>query len=325
MNTAPKILVVIPCLNEEHTLDRLVRQLVRGASATTHIVIADGGSTDKTISIAQRLAAEFTSVTLIDNPKRLQSAAINHAVESCGQDADILIRIDAHAAYPDDYCQRLIEEAQKIKADSIVVTMDTVGSNGFQKAVAAAQNSKLGNGGSAHRNQAVEGQWVDHGHHALMRISAFRAVGGYDATFSHNEDAELDIRLTRAGYKIWLTAKTRLTYYPRASAMRLFKQYYYYGRGRVRTTLKHKVHLKLRQMLPVFVFPAAILALLAPICSLFVLPILGWAALCLLYGFWLGKITKDNTIMLAGIAAMLMHLSWSIGFWHGLYLYRHNT
>ena len=45
--------------------------------------------------------------------------------------------------------------------------------------------------------QGAEGHWADHGHHALMRISAFRAVGGYDESFSHNEDAELDYRLGR--------------------------------------------------------------------------------------------------------------------------------
>ena len=33
-----------------------------------------------------------------------------------------------------------------------------------------------------------------------MRIAAFRGVGGYDESFSHNEDAELDYRLRQAGY-----------------------------------------------------------------------------------------------------------------------------
>ena len=41
-----------------------------------------------------------------------------------------------------------------------------------------------------------------------MRIAAFRAVGGYDESFSHNEDAELDYRLRQAGYRIWMTDKT---------------------------------------------------------------------------------------------------------------------
>ena len=50
-----------------------------------------------------------------------------------------------------------------------------------------------------------------------MRVAAFRAVGGYDESFSHNEDAELDYRLRAAGYRIWMTDKTFMVYYPRAS------------------------------------------------------------------------------------------------------------
>jgi hypothetical protein len=60
----------------------------------------------------------------------------------------------------------------------------------------------------AHRARG-QGAFVDHGHHALMSIAAFRAVGGYDPDFAHNEDAELDHRLRAAGYDIWLTGAPR--------------------------------------------------------------------------------------------------------------------
>src|SRR3984885_13297203 len=92
----------------------------------------------------------------------------------------------------------------------------------IQKAAAATQNSLLGNGGSAHRREGKGGRWVDHGHHALIRLESFRAVGGYDESFPQNEDAELDHRLANSGYKIWLTSQTSLTYYPRSSPSRLF-------------------------------------------------------------------------------------------------------
>ena len=194
--------------------------------------------------------------------------------------------------------------------------MDTVGTGLFQHAVAVAQNSKLGNGGSSHRTASGEGQWVDHGHHALMRIEAFRAVGGYDETFSHNEDAELDIRLTRAGYKIWLTGKTLLTYYPRSSPIPLFRQYYNFGKGRARTILKHHIMPRLRQMVPTAVAPAILLALLTPVFCIALVPLAIWAALCLAYGVMLG--VKERSVSVAaftGVASMLMHAGWSFGFW----------
>ena len=88
------------------------------------------------------------------NPKRIQSAAINLAVATYGDDFDYLIRIDAHGDYPADYCDRLVDEAAATGADFVVVAMATRGVGVFQKATAVAQNSKLGNGGSQHREGA---------------------------------------------------------------------------------------------------------------------------------------------------------------------------
>ncbi len=96
----------------------------------------------------------------------------------------------------------------------IVVAMATVGVGVFQKATALAQNSKLGNGGAKHRKGA-KGHWTDHGHHAAMRIEAFKQVGGYDESFTHNEDAELDCRLTAAGFRISMTGpRAHMVYFP---------------------------------------------------------------------------------------------------------------
>jgi succinoglycan biosynthesis protein ExoA len=312
-----QVLVAIPCLNEEKYLERLVTYLVADCTGIpAHIVIIDGGSTDRSVEIAEGLSRSYSNVTLLKNPKRIQSAAFNLAIASLGGDADTMIRVDAHADYPSGYCKTLLEEAAATGADSVVVAMNTVGTAGFQRAVAAAQNSKLGNGGSAHRSAGTDGKWVDHGHHALIRLDAFLAVGGYDETFSHNEDAELDIRLVRGGFKIWLTGKTVLTYYPRSAPWPLFLQYFRYGQGRARTLAKHRILPKLRQMIPAAVVPAVVLAFLAPVWLPAAMPLAAWAFLCLSYGGLLGIKAKDREIAaLSGVAAMLMHLAWSLGFW----------
>ncbi|RVJ04672.1 glycosyltransferase family 2 protein, partial [Sinorhizobium medicae] len=227
--TSTSSLIVIPCLDEASHIEALIEKLRPALTPlNAQIVIADGGSTDGTRDIARRLATEDPRVLFLDNPKRIQSAAINRAVAELGADSDYLIRIDAHGTYPDDYCERLVEDALATGADSVVVAMQTVGFSTFQKATAFAQNSKLGNGGSKHRSGAV-GHWAEHGHHALMRIEAFKAVGGYDESFSHNEDAELDYRLGKAGYRIWMTDRTSMVYYPRAKIVPLFRQYFGYG------------------------------------------------------------------------------------------------
>jgi succinoglycan biosynthesis protein ExoA len=277
------------------------------------LVIADGGSTDGTREIAHRLAAEDPRVVFLENLKRIQSAAVNLAVQRYGGAFEFLIRIDAHADYPPRYCERLLAEQAATGADSVVVSMIAKGEGAFQRAAAAAQNSVLGNGGSAHRRLG-EGRFTDHGHHALMRISAYAQAGAYDETFTHNEDAELDYRLRALGFRIWLSGMPPVIYFPRSRPAALLRQYFNYGKGRARTLFKHKVRPKLRQSVPLAVAPALGLALLAPVHPVFALPAAAWAGLCTAYGIWIGIRQKEVSAMLSGFAAMLMHLGWSAGF-----------
>jgi succinoglycan biosynthesis protein ExoA len=312
---ATPCMVVIPCLNEAAHIEALIDRLTPSVERLgMKIVVADGGSTDGTQAIVQKIAASNPRVTLLDNPKKIQSAAINLAVERFGDEFASFIRIDAHGDYPADYCDRLIEDADETGADSVVVSMATRGFGAFQKATAIAQNSKLGNGGSPHR-QGAKGHWTDHGHHAFMRVKAFRAVGGYDETFSHNEDAELDYRLRAAGYRLWMTDKTFMVYYPRASVPALFRQYLGYGRGRAKNILKHRAMPKIRQMIPLMVFPVVAGTSLAFLSWAAVIPAVLWATACLGYGVWMALSQRNPYGPLAGFSAMVMHLAWSAGFW----------
>jgi succinoglycan biosynthesis protein ExoA len=324
-STNTSSLIVAPCLNEALHIEALIEKLRPSLEPlNAKIVIADGGSTDKTREIARRLAAEDRRVLFLDNPRRIQSAAVNSAVAKYGSGFDYLIRIDAHATYPEDYCERLVEDAIETGADSVVVAMETVGHSTFQKATAVAQNSKLGNGGSKHRTGAA-GHWTEHGHHALMRIAAFEAIGGYDESFSHNEDAEFDYRLRKAGYRIWMTDRTSMVYYPRSRIGPLFRQYFGYGRGRARNFLKHRAMPGIRQMLPLAVAPVAFGALLAVINWAAIIPFGVWAAACLGYGVWIALGQRNPYGPLAAVSAMVMHLAWSAGFWRELLSFRHRA
>jgi succinoglycan biosynthesis protein ExoA len=295
-DVAAAILCVVPCLNEARHLD---------------------GSVDGSQAIVHRYTQQDGRVVLLDNTRRVQSAALNKAVEIYGDDADFLIRMDAHCDYPAGYCARLLAVQSESGADSVVVSMRAEGRTCFQRAAAAAQNSILGNGGTAHRNETAGG-FVDHGHHALMRVSAFRTVGGYDESFFWNEDAELDVRMRAAGFRIYLAGTMLIGYFPRRSIVALFRQYFNYGRGRARNFLKHHEKLRLRQVLPLAVAPAIAMSLLAPVSPIFAAPALLWAASCAVFGAYLGIRAGTLCAAASGIAAIAMHTGWSLGFFASL-------
>ena len=195
--------------------------------------------------------------------------------------------------------------------------MFTRGAGGFQSAAAAAQNSVLGTGGAAHRC-AGPSRWVEHGHHALVELEPFHAVGGYDESFSHNEDAELDVRLVKAQARIWLCQDLQVTYLPRSTASDLFRQYFNYGKGRARTLLQHGLRPRLRQQALVAVVPAALVAPLGVLEPALALPAVFWIAASLTMGVALAVRQRQWAVLASGPAAVVMHLAWSAGFWRQL-------
>lgn len=306
-------LVVVPCLNEERNIARVLDVIVADPAAAC-IVVADGGSSDATRQIVRQYAARDPRIVLIDNPRRIQSAGVNRAVELFGDHYEWLVRVDAHCGYPTGYVSGLVQVALREDCASIVVPMETRGLEPLQKGIAAAQNSRLGNGGSAHRN-AAQGRFVEHGHHALFKLSAFRASGGYCELMPCNEDAELDVRLAAAGGRIWIEPDLTIVYHPRRSLLALFHQYLGYGKGRATTIRRHRVRARGRQLLPLGVVPALLLAPLGLVHPLFAVPAAAWALLCTLWGLAIAIGQWSPAAVAAGPAAMVMHVGWSAGFW----------
>jgi succinoglycan biosynthesis protein ExoA len=314
------ILVVIPTLNEIRNIEGVVAALSTDLpdDATTTLVVSDGGSTDGTAERVQVLAEGRPDLHLLHNPKRIQSAAMNLAASSFGRESDILVRCDAHAVYPPGFVRKLVATLDATQADAVVVPMDSVGDNCLQRATAWVSDTPIGSGGSAHRGGHQSG-FVDHGHHAAFRMSSFQRAGGYDESFTHNEDAELDCRQRALGSRVYLDAGVRLQYHPRGSLRSLWRQYFSYGRGRSRTVQRHPGSMRLRQAavplhLVVSLF-AVLLAFRLPLLMLW--PILYFAVLG---GTSALLAVRHRSLcgLLAGPAALVMHTAWGLGFLIGL-------
>lgn len=330
-----EVLIVVPALNEARSIEACLRSLLQGDPrlAEADVVVADGGSRDRTRAIVTGLSALFPRLSLIRNPERLQSAGINRAVREVARPHHrILVRADAHALYPPGYAMRVADLVSEMGTASVVVPMDSRGSGCFQRAAAWIVDTPLGSGGSAHRGGQRSGE-VDHGHHAGMDLGWFRQVGGYDPSFSHNEDAELDHRLRAEGGRIWLAADLRLDYHMRATPRALARQYWNYGRGRARTVRKHGLRPRLRQIAPavnlVLLALGALMMLAGLVAGSGAIFAIGaiWPLLYLFVlvagSLWMALRHRSPCGLLAGLALAAMHLPWGAGFLTGL-LRRHD-
>ena len=315
------VLVAIPTLNEAPRIAAVLAQLDQGlpSHCAVRFLVLDGGSTDGTQSIVSQLAVRDSRIALVHNSAKIQSAAINLAARLALPGETYLIRADAHTAYPPGFVASVVDALAHSGAEAVVVPMDSLGTTCFGRATAWVSDTKIGSGGSAHRGGQLS-MFVDHGHHAGWHLDAFRKVGGYNETYSHNEDAELDCRINRLSMRVWLDAEIRLTYFVRPTPSALFKQYRNYGRGRSRTVRRHPGSMRPRQL----AVPTAMLSIFA--CLVLGVVLTPWAFV--VPGIYFSALIATSAQvalrqrsacgLLAGLAAFTMHFAWTIGFLGGL-------
>jgi glycosyltransferase involved in cell wall biosynthesis len=115
-----KLIIQIPCLNEEETLTATLNDLPREIEGIDVIetLIIDDGSTDKTVEVARQQGVDH--ILQLTNNKGLAKAfiyGINHALKL---GADIIVNTDADNQYCAQDIPELIRPILKGKADLVI-------------------------------------------------------------------------------------------------------------------------------------------------------------------------------------------------------------
>jgi succinoglycan biosynthesis protein ExoA len=313
----PHITLVLPVLNEAAYIEDCLRSLLDDPYPRERIevLVVDGASTDDTVAIVERLKQEFPVLRVLANPRRLQAAAFNLAWRAAHPLSRWLIRCDAHARYPRGFISRCVAAGAQSGAALIVYADAPIGRSCFQRAVAYAQNSKIGVGGAVYRLGTVSG-FVDHGKHGAFRRDILEADLLYDESFAINEDSELSHRIIAAGHRIWLEKDLAVGYFPRHNVTGLWRQYYRYGKGRVRTYAKHNLTMKPRQAATILLLAGNIASVLGgALVHPFLFAFVGAYVLALLAAAIAGAIQRrDACVVLSALAYAVMHHAWPIGY-----------
>jgi glycosyltransferase involved in cell wall biosynthesis len=318
---APFVTIAMPCLDEERYVEACLRTVLAQdyPADRFEIIVADGGSRDRTREIVARIAAEDGRVSLIENPGRLQAAGMNEVIRHAR--GDVIVRMDIHAEYAPDYVRRSVEALERTGADNAGGAARTRATTPFQQAVCAALESPLGVGGSKYRDAVNEG-WVESVFNGAFRREVFERVGLYDPGAITNEDAELNQRILAAGGRIWLSRDIVVHYLPRARPDAIVRQYYRYGRGRARTFLKHRRLLSLRPALPFLMLVAGVLLVATSrLHGLTLWPIGTYAALTLAEAIRVGRGGGLGRILQVWSIFPLLHVAHGVGFAAGLVRY----
>ena len=128
MSNSLKLSVIVPIYNEERYIEACVASLLAQdfPQEEMELLLVDGASTDRTPELLEKLAQEYPSVIrVLQNPKRIQSAAMNLGAKAAR--GAYLIRVDAHADYPADYFSRCIALMEETGAQNVGCVCRTVG------------------------------------------------------------------------------------------------------------------------------------------------------------------------------------------------------
>ena len=115
-----KLIIQIPCLNEEHSLPKTLEDLPKQIEGIDSIetLIIDDGSTDKTVEVAKKLGVHH--VLQFTNNKGLAKAFISGINQSLKLGADIIVNTDADNQYFGGDIVKLIQPILKKDSDIVV-------------------------------------------------------------------------------------------------------------------------------------------------------------------------------------------------------------
>jgi succinoglycan biosynthesis protein ExoA len=299
----PTVTVAIPVLNEERHLDAcLAAVAAQTYEGIVEVLVVDGGSTDGT----RALVGRHPGVRLLDNPRRIQAAALNIAIGQAK--GEVFVRVDGHCLIAPDYVERCVEALGATGAAMVGGAMTPVADGWRQRGIAAAMSSPFG-AGPARFHAGGPAGWVDTVYLGASQTETAQEVGGYSEAVGVNEDAEFAVRLRRRG-GIWFDPRIRSTYTPRDSLRGVARQFYRYGQSRALTVRKHPTAISPRQL----VAPALVLGLCSPwrrpVAALYAAGVVAASVR------QAGRDPIAATVM--AVTLPTMHVPWGLGFMVGL-------
>lgn len=254
--------ILVPVLNEERFIEPMVAAMrAQRFAGTLEFVFADGGSSDRTREILERLAGEDPRIRVFDNPRRSVSSGLNVALREAR--GTWVARMDGHTVYPTGYVADGIARLARGDSSWISGPQRARGHNPVSRAVELALESPLGRGGS--RKWGASGAPVNEFEldtgvfGGVWRRQTLLEYGGWDERWDKNEDSELAARFLRRGERLICLPSMSADYAPRDTLRGLWRQYRDYGRFRALTARRHPASMRRSHLVaPALVADAAL-------------------------------------------------------------------
>src|SRR5256886_3349417 len=227
----PFVSIVVPCRNEAEYIGPMLDSMLANAYPRDRleVLIVDGMSDDGTRAVITDYASRYPMIQLLDNPERTTPHALNLGIARAR--GRIIMRMDAHAAYPTNYIADLVDCMERTGADSVGASWRTQPGDTtiMARAIAAAVAHPFGMGNAQYRLGTTRERDVDTLQCGSYRRDVFERLGPFDEDLVRSQDSELTFRVLRAGGRVLLVPGVVATYYAPAVLGKLWRMFFQYG------------------------------------------------------------------------------------------------
>lgn len=244
----PAVTLVVAMRNEAASIERCLASLVDQdyPPDRLEVLVYDGGSTDGSRDLAERVIAARPHWAVLDNPRRTQAVVWNEGSRRAS--GEIVGIVSGHAELASDYVSRAVDALERTGADMVGGPVRVMANGPTGEAIGLATSTPFGVGGARH-HYLTEAAEVDTVFMGVSRRDTYLRFP-FDEAMIINEDDELSYRLLDAGGRIVCDPAIRSAYRSRATLGGLFRQYHNYGLWKVRVIQKHPRQLRLRHLAP---------------------------------------------------------------------------
>lgn len=293
----PFISVILPVRNEEKYIEACVASIFAQdyPAEQMEVLFVDGRSEDRTVALLHEMQKAHPQIVVLDNPNRTVPYAMNIGIrESRGE---VIVRLDAHAEYPEDYVRLSVETLLSRDCDNAGGVFETRGRGFMGEAIAEMLRTPLGVGNATYRLTTEDG-YVDTVPFGCFRRALFERIGGFDERMTRNQDNELNFRIRKSGGKIYLNHNIRVLYYCRDTMRGIMKMGFMNGKWNVITMTLVPGSMGVRHFVPLaFVLSTILLVLLTLLTHSMLfggLLALEWGAYLLLDCFYAYTIAREK-------------------------------
>jgi glycosyltransferase involved in cell wall biosynthesis len=188
----PKISVIIPTLQEENYIEKILLRL-RKVKPTVEVVVVDGGSRDRTVELAKRFTGKVYKT-------RKQGIASGRNYGARKANGDIFLFLDTDVTFPTDFAEKMLDVFKDLSVVGATCNIMPLQSQAGAMTFFKVYNMMLRF--SSRFNPHARGEFF------AVRKSAFNAAKGFDESMPCLEDHDLANRLSRQGRFVFISDLT---------------------------------------------------------------------------------------------------------------------